>query len=38
MAILKEHGFAVRMITTAKPGKLVYEDEFQVVAETPPWA
>ena len=38
VAILEEHGVAVRLVVTAKPGKLVYEDEYQVVAETPYWA
>ena len=38
VALLKEHGVAVRMITSAKPGEIVYEDEYQVVAETPYWA
>jgi hypothetical protein len=38
IAILKEHGVPVRMVTTKNPGKIVYEDEYQVVAETPYWA
>jgi hypothetical protein len=38
VAILREHGVPVRMITTEKPGKIVYEDDHQVVAETPYWA
>ena len=38
VAILKEHGVAARMVTTDKPGRIVYEDAFQVVAETPYWA
>ena len=38
VAILREHGVPVRMITTEKPGKIVYEDDYQVVAETPYWA
>jgi hypothetical protein len=38
VAILREHGVPVRMITTERPGKIVYEDEYQVVAETPYWA
>jgi hypothetical protein len=38
VAILEEHGVAVRLITSERPGKIVYEDEFQVVAETPGWA
>lgn len=38
VALLREHGVAVRLVTTDKPGKIVYEDEFQIVAETPYWA
>jgi hypothetical protein len=38
VVILREHGTAVRMITTERPGRIVYEDEYQVVAETPYWA
>ncbi|QEH39182.1 hypothetical protein OJF2_77940 [Aquisphaera giovannonii] len=38
VAILREHGVAARMITAEKPGKIVYEDTYQVVAETPYWA
>lgn len=30
--ILEEHGYAVRMIRTRRPGYIVYEDEFQVAA------
>jgi hypothetical protein len=36
--ILEEHGVPVRLVTTNRPGKIVYSDEFQVVAETPYWA
>lgn len=28
VAILKEHGVPVRMITSDKPGKIVYADEY----------
>jgi hypothetical protein len=38
VAILREHGVAIRLITTDNPGKIVYEDAYQVVAETPCWA
>lgn len=38
VAILEEHGVLVRLVTTVRPGKIVYSDEFQVVAETPWWA
>ena len=38
VAILREHGVAVRMVTSERPGKIVYEDDYQVVAETPYWA
>ena len=34
----KEHGTTVRLVTTHKPGKIVYSDRYQVVAETPYWA
>ena len=33
VAILREHGPIVRMITTHKPGKIVYSDLYQIVAE-----
>ena len=33
IAILENHGIAVRMITTERPGYVVYEDEHQIVAE-----
>ena len=38
VAILREHGVTARLVTTGRPGKIVYEDEFQIVAETPYWA
>lgn len=38
VALLKERGTPVRMITTRKPGRIVYSDPHQVVAETPYWA
>ena len=31
--LLESHGIVVEMITTERPGYVVYEDEFQVVAE-----
>ncbi len=34
VALLHEHGVAVRFVQTERPGKIVYEDQFQVVAET----
>jgi hypothetical protein len=37
VAILREHRVPVRMLATARPGEIVYSDEFQVVAETPRW-
>ena len=37
VAILEEHGTPVRVITARNPGKIVYSDRFQVVAETPRW-
>ena len=33
--ILKEHGVPVRLVTTDRPGEIVYSDQHQVVAETP---
>jgi hypothetical protein len=38
VAILREHGVPVRMVTTERPGKIVYEYAYQVIAETPYWA
>ncbi len=38
VAILKEHGVPVRLVSTNKPGKIVYKDKYQVVAETLRWA
>ena len=38
VALLREHGILVRMITSANLGTIVYEDKYQVVAETPRWA
>ncbi len=32
-AILEHHDVRVRMITTDRPGYILYEDEFQVAAE-----
>jgi len=32
VALLKHHDLPVRMIKTARPGYVVYEDEFQIVA------
>ncbi|WZP00056.1 hypothetical protein EP7_001673 [Isosphaeraceae bacterium EP7] len=37
VVILREHGTPVRLITTERPGTIVYRDKYQVVAETPPW-
>lgn len=34
IAILEIHGRPVRMITTMDPGRILYEDEVQVVAES----
>ena len=33
VAILENHGVLVRMLTTDRVGYVVYEDEFQIVAE-----
>lgn len=38
VAILREHGISVRLVRSRKPGKIVYEDKYQIVAETPYWA
>lgn len=32
-ALLERYGVPTRMLTTARPGYVVYEDEFQVAAE-----
>lgn len=37
VALLKEHGSPVRLVTSRKPGKIVYCDQYQVVAERPYW-
>lgn len=37
MEILRVQGHPGRMIRTEKPGEIVYEDEFQIVAEIPKW-
>jgi hypothetical protein len=37
VAVLEEHGTTVRLVTTNRPGKIVYSDRYQVVAETPYW-
>jgi hypothetical protein len=34
VALLKEHGTPIRVIRTTNPGRIVYEDDFQIVAET----
>lgn len=31
IAILREHGVAVRMLKSKDPGKVLYEDDYQVV-------
>jgi hypothetical protein len=33
IAILRNHGIVVRMLTTERVGYVTYEDEFQIVAE-----
>lgn len=38
VALLREHEVAVRLVKAKTIGKVVYEDEFQIVAETPYWA
>jgi hypothetical protein len=34
IAILEEHGRPVRMIKTLLPGEILYEDDYQIVAES----
>ena len=34
-SILRKHGLMVRMLQADYPGKIVYRDKYQVVAETP---
>jgi hypothetical protein len=36
--LLRENGVPVRLVTTDRPGKIVYRDAYQIVAETPYWA
>jgi hypothetical protein len=36
--LLRENGVPVRLVTADRPGKIVYQDAYQVVAETPYWA
>lgn len=38
VALLREHGTPVRMVTSNKPGRIVYRDRYQVVAETNNWS
>jgi hypothetical protein len=33
VALLREHGIQVRMLRSANPGRIVYEDQVQVVVE-----
>ncbi|QDU27347.1 hypothetical protein ETAA8_24340 [Anatilimnocola aggregata] len=35
VAVLKDHDLRVRVIRTEFPGRIVYQDPFQIVAETP---
>ena len=35
VAVLKQHGAATRMLRSHFPGRIVYADELQIVAETP---
>jgi hypothetical protein len=32
-AVIENHGFNIKVLTTDRPGYVVYEDEYQVVAE-----
>ncbi len=33
VALLRDHSVSVRMLTSSNPGRIVYEDEYQVVVE-----
>jgi len=33
VALLEEHGVPVRMLRSSNPGRVVYEDEYQIVVE-----
>jgi hypothetical protein len=33
VALLEEHDVRVRMLRSSNPGRVVYEDEFQIVVE-----
>ena len=33
VSLLKEHGVPVRMLRTSSPGKVLYEDAYQIVVE-----
>jgi hypothetical protein len=33
-AIIENHGFNIRVLKTDRPGYVVYEDEYQIVAES----
>ena len=35
VALLKEKSVLVRLVTTEEPGRIVYADDFQIVAEAP---
>jgi hypothetical protein len=38
VALLQQHDVSVRLVTSDDPGKIVYSDDYQVVAETRRWA
>lgn len=38
IALLEENGVLVRLVRTDEPGKIVYRDRYQIVAETPRWS
>lgn len=33
VALLREHGVAVRMLKSKSPGRILYEDEYQVIVD-----
>jgi hypothetical protein len=34
ISLIREYGYEVKQVETARPGKIVYEDEHQIVAES----
>lgn len=38
VALIEYHDVPVRLVKTERPGRIVYRDEYQIVAETPYYA